>query len=264
MYGQSLKRQREDELDSDCLAHDSKVQKIYASRHAGPVTFSVSTTDLDQSLRVRAPTLTPVDSEDEDGDSGNGTAPGAFTGGLGKMGHGHRLPMLQLDINNRPTKQQQMAPSPIPHALLNHSLTINGIPTTTSSHGYFPAVSMPVPNQSQSVPNVMDEDMLVHQDGPPAVRLPSPVSDNGDAIMGDEDTEMGNYPSHLRSHVPNARPSSALVGASQHPVQAPSMEHAPTCNEGQRRRSPLVMGYRADCDKCRCKVPGHYSHIRRP
>jgi hypothetical protein len=48
-----------------------------------------------------------------------------------------------------------------------------------------------------------------------------------------------------------------------------------TGSYGSRRRSDAIsgnsegskivfsMGYRADCDKCREKVPGHYSHILR-
>lgn len=30
---------------------------------------------------------------------------------------------------------------------------------------------------------------------------------------------------------------------------------------GQGVRRSFSMGYRADCDKCRLKVPGHFSHI---
>lgn len=30
---------------------------------------------------------------------------------------------------------------------------------------------------------------------------------------------------------------------------------------GQGMRRSFSMGYRADCDKCRLKVPGHFSHI---
>lgn len=103
----------------------------------------------------------------------------------------------------------------------------------------------------------------------PEIRLPSPIS-NTDMAMVDTGTELEQgYP--YRTHTPGldygnvstqpvaAHPMSrnASRQSTPTPTPVPTLCSAPHAH----RRSALVMGYRADCDKCRCKVPGHYSHI---
>lgn len=40
---------------------------------------------------------------------------------------------------------------------------------------------------------------------------------------------------------------------------SPQPHIKPKCS--QQKKPKIFMGYRADCDKCRMGVPGHYNHI---
>lgn len=251
-----------------------------------------SATDSDQSRRFQAPTLTPIDSSDDEGNFEKQGARGLGAGRLGKpkLAHGQRPPMLHLgaDVTTAEHLRSVLASgdnlspwltgsqlgsvqsSPIPHQLVNQSLTINGVPTTTPTHGYFPAVASPIaPSAQQDLP--MTGDTTFNAVAlPPAIRLPSPISDNGDAVMAtqtgdaDADAEMSDYsvPSFTQTASPTPSADYSAVYQQTPPVMANS-HHTSACTAAPRRRSPLVMGYRADCNKCQCKVPGHYSHIRR-
>lgn len=161
-------------------------------------------------------------------------------------------------------------PSPIPHQLVNQSLTINGVPTTTPTHGYFPAEASPIAPSTQQDLHMTGDTTVNNVTLPPAVRLPSPISDNGDAVMAeniggaDADAEMGNYSPPSFTQTASPAPSAEFSGVYQQtPPVMEDNHHTSACTAAPRRRSPLVMGYRADCNKCQCKVPGHYSHIRR-
>lgn len=205
-----------------------------------------------------------------------------------KSTHGHRPPNLHLGADNnmandlRPVlasgdnlspwlQPGSVQPSPIPHQLVNQFLTINGVPTTTPTHGYFPAEASPVAAAAQQDLRMTGEMVGANVNLPPAIPLPSPISDNGNAVVdtnmntvdADADAEMGDYspPNFAQSASP--APSADFTGVYQQaPPVIPDNHHTSTCTAAPWRRSPLVMGYRADCNKCRCKVPGHYSHIR--
>jgi hypothetical protein len=176
-------------------------------------------------------------------------------------------PVLASGDNLSPWLQPgSVQPSPIPHQLVNQFLTINGVPTTTPTHGYFPADASPVLATPQHLH--VTGDMAGTNVISPGI--PTPTSDNDDAVMGtpenigdaDADAEMGDYfpPSFTQTDSP--APSTGFSGVYQQAPPVVDNHHTSTCTAAPRRRSPLVMGYRADCNKCRCKVPGHYSHIR--
>lgn len=151
-------------------------------------------------------------------------------------------------------------PSPIPHQLINQSLTINGVPTTTPTHGYFPAEASPVANVQQADLHMTQSSGVNIETLAPTLPLPSPISENGNA-----DAEMGGCsPPSFDQTVSSAPSADSADIYHQAPLVVAGTQHTFTCTETPRRRSPLVMGYRADCNKCLCKVPGHYSHIRRP
>jgi hypothetical protein len=185
----------------------------------------------------------------------------------------HPRPVLASGDNLSPwlvgSRSGSVQPSPIPHQLVNQSLTINGVPTTTPTHGYFPAEASPVAAAGQQDLCMTGDMTGTNVLFPPAIRLPSPISDNNDAVMdipentGDADAEMGDYSPLAFTQTASPAPSADYAGVYQQtpPVMA-NDHHTSTCTAAPRRRSPLVMGYRANCNKCQCKVPGHYSHIR--
>ncbi|KAJ5166643.1 uncharacterized protein N7482_005424 [Penicillium canariense] len=291
MFGQSSKRPRDDDRESAHFAHGPK--RLCPPWYPVPDAQPESAADLGQSLRFRAPTLTPADSsEEEEEGTTNGGAAAVYGGSptTARLAYGPRPPMLHLSVDANTAKQQlavlaggdnlspwhvdsqpgSLQPSPIPHQLVNQSLTINGVPTATPPLGYFPAVATPPANAPLQDQIMMEGAACNREAQAPMDRLPSPVSDNDDAIMGDPgntgdaDTEMGDCPAPSFSQL--APPALAAELANLYQQAPPPITdhyHSSTCNAVPRRRSPLVMGYRAGCNKCQCKAPGHYSHIRR-
>ena len=79
-----------------------------------------------------------------------------------------------------------------------------------------------------------------------ARRLPTPIS---------EDEAMDAFDSHTR--VPQELPYV--------PLRQPSRFAPPLAYQSPTRGKPMFsMGFRADCEMCRNRVPGHYNHIFRP
>ncbi|KAL4921599.1 hypothetical protein BDW62DRAFT_174042 [Aspergillus aurantiobrunneus] len=104
-------------------------------------------------------------------------------------------------------------------------------------------------------------------------RLPSPVSDNGDGMSGIKDTsddaEMLYEPSPLNSIPPLGSVNSSAIEAEAADMRErlssldlPDQANTKLTSTLKSPKKPVFsMGYRADCDKCRRRVPGHYSHI---
>lgn len=242
-----------------------------------------SATDLDQTLRFRASALTPVDSSDDEdnrkhvGNLGISTSPS-------RLAHGNRPPVLQL----RPSAAAQLSalaggdhlspwplsassyaadPSPIPQHVVNRSLTLSGAQSTVSSPSYFPTPT-PVAKQSEPDRNVMEDGPFNSGEWNQRAhgRLPKPAGDE-DVIMfgGDkpEDTEMDYFQSSPRNMKRTAPPPASTAGQYSQQTHEDLMKQAAVSASTHRKRPALVMGFRADCEKCRCRVPGHYSHILR-
>jgi hypothetical protein len=100
-----------------------------------------------------------------------------------------------------------------------------------------------------------------------ALRLPSPISEDEDAsgvasCRTPSDVEM-TYDS-TSTPLPFAESGGRPWTDSLVMPQAGrlSASISPKPSELPRKKPVLVMGYRADCDKCRRRVPGHYSHIK--
>ncbi|KAL2858707.1 hypothetical protein BJX68DRAFT_227073 [Aspergillus pseudodeflectus] len=101
-------------------------------------------------------------------------------------------------------------------------------------------------------------------------RLPSPVSDNGD-IRGKDatgDTEMADdTPSQHSPPVMNSAAAEAEAADMRKRLSSLDLPDQgnvePTSSVKSTKKLAFSMGYRADCDKCRRRVPGHYSHIIR-
>lgn len=96
--------------------------------------------------------------------------------------------------------------------------------------------------------------------------LPSPISEGdhwrrhmlspiqgADEMMGRWAMETEEQDGKIEMEIPEK----AGTGQAHHPGRS-RVEY------GTGRGKPmLVMGYRADCEKCRARVPGHYSHVVR-
>ncbi|KAJ5092115.1 hypothetical protein NUU61_006985 [Penicillium alfredii] len=282
MFG--LKRLRDD-LEQDGI-FSPEAKKICSQ-------VAPESSDLDQTLRFRAPTLTPVDSSDDE--DHQDASHGAHKTSPTKPVLGHRPPALQLNpANSIATSQRSilangdelspwissgrssnsLQPSPIPHNLVNQSLNLTGPASAAPAQDYFPSDILPVihaPNPGP--PNVMEGVAPSKVDPHTAtVRLPSPVSDDDTMANGKtppSDAEMMYFSPHPSSPpsfsgCPNVTawtaPSMIPEPQSTRPCAGPLQRAIPSM---PRKKPALVMGYRADCDKCRHKVPGHYSHIIR-
>ncbi|KAJ5975319.1 hypothetical protein N7481_009026 [Penicillium waksmanii] len=272
---QSLKRSRDDDGD----LHPLGPKKTRPWQGHGSNSFSLpvpESADIDQALRFRAPTLTPIDSSDEE-DAQNTNSHALYTGTTTKVFR-PKPSNLHLDLNpnlnQAPAKillsGDDLSPWQQAYALNhyeNHSLDINASALTAPGFGHDDFE--PTPALTPAVDTPMDmEDITPFNKEPPIIRLPSPVSDT-DMAMCDtmSDTELV-YPGTYPTRVPT--PGLDYGNMSPHPVAAHPMSRSTSNQSATRtptpcpiphRRSALVMGYRADCDKCRCKVPGHYSHI---
>jgi hypothetical protein len=190
-----------------------------------------------------------------------------------------------------------LQPSPIPHHLINQSLNISGGRTATPIHGHFTLNMHPERINARSIGAQM---LAVKSPGPRTEeetdwwrrrRLPSPISEGGDAVvdrMGATETNSDGYsgrsPFHDNLVWPASPPSmdvdyqtpsdqwssvpepNAVGGGpvGRATLAGPSHESVTGLNAASGKgKVSFSMGYRADCEKCRLKVPGHYSHIVR-
>lgn len=159
------------------------------------------------------------------------------------------------------------------HSITPHSLSTSHIAATPcdsldSQHPKLPIISVSDSTVSPSHSVQLTGDTLWWR----CPRLLSPVSDNGDGIPGAKDSSNDSemvYDTSLES------PSSLGPGNSfAMDAEAADMRQRLSSLDlpGQANTKPnghlkppkkpgFSMGYRADCDKCRSRVPGHYSHI---
>lgn len=100
-------------------------------------------------------------------------------------------------------------------------------------------------------------------------RLPSPIrEDEGSPSKSSKasisDAEMACAPSQTVSP-----PHHIVDPIQQHEAPfinypgKPMLSRRPSNSSPAKRKVMFSMGYRADCEKCRNKVPGHYNHIIR-
>ncbi|RJE18926.1 hypothetical protein PHISCL_08744 [Aspergillus sclerotialis] len=103
-------------------------------------------------------------------------------------------------------------------------------------------------------------------------RLPSPISEDESSFTKSTKASFDDAEMAYSSPQPVSPPSYELhrVSAPTPLNRSPSMVYPERMRQQNHRSgSPptkkvsFSMGYRADCDKCRNKIPGHYSHIIR-
>ncbi len=96
-------------------------------------------------------------------------------------------------------------------------------------------------------------------------RLPSPISEDGDMIISSSMntasptgmTEQMMHRLDMRSNqVSEAQPTHSSAR-----WKDPATSNLASSVKGGKLM--LSMGYRADCEKCRTRVPGHYNHVVR-
>lgn len=254
-----------------------KSLKFGSSWQTVPGTVPDYATDLDQTLRFRDAALTPVDSSDDEDKHEIMDATVSA-----KSVHGNRPPALQLSPNSVHlavlASGDQLSPwpvnghhlpsaqsSPIPHSMVGHSLNLCTTPSALSTPAYFPPQSV-----ASLQPDINMMDVSFHKEAHSAhqirVRLPSPVSDDDAEMVNGPKTptdEMDMSFSHQTSPVQGFRPSTPPMGQYSRQTVEDLMQQVAKVTPPQRKKPALVMGYRADCEKCRCRVPGHYSHIIR-
>lgn len=104
-------------------------------------------------------------------------------------------------------------------------------------------------------------------------RFPSPIDDADEHMtpINQADGMMGRLNMNNLSSPHNLNSSQVLESNSGEVQRETSLWRSVVEQQGRRERHShepevprsgrLTMGYRADCDKCIQKVPGHYSHV---
>jgi hypothetical protein len=134
---------------------------------------------------------------------------------------------------------------------------------------------IPTPIHSSFAPYIRSEKASVHHDVDFADdealvdrfrrgrRLPSPISEGEMSPsviidgMGDMQMEVDNS-----SHPERETPTKKGHTRSKHSLRNwTGSGFPPELNGNMGMKKSFSMGYRADCEKCRLRVPGHFSHI---
>ncbi|KAF3391811.1 hypothetical protein DPV78_010303 [Talaromyces pinophilus] len=193
-----------------------------------------------------------------------------------------------------------LQPSPIPHHLLSQSLTISGGRTSTPIYSHF-TLNMNKDLMADSSRDTSSAALTPTTQNTNESnwwrrrRLPSPISEAGDIFSEMErsnsiDKDNGNQkdwpdspssmdvdgdtPSNIYLQVPERNlgfstqmPAKAetepAIPISTTSTSATESTKRPSVTAPKREKISFSMGYRADCEKCQMRVPGHYSHIIR-
>lgn len=171
--------------------------------------------------------------------------------------------------------------SPIPQPFQMERLARDGtrIATPIYSHFNHADSSAPVRSSATTSTTFFSQDLsstshsLFHR----RRALPSPISE--DESMNSPTTMTGSMlrrlnmnhhtSSHPNNHTPVTTPDSpmpkTLVGDAMMATGEPSIreQRRGAIVGGPQGKAILSMGFRSDCEKCRQKVPGHWSHVLR-
>lgn len=221
------------------------------------------------------PTLTPIESsDDDDGDylkswSNNVTnatslqeqPPSGSLSDTMDVDMGRELPslvngdagLLPFPTNTR-NHNGSVQPSPIPRSLVDQSLNI----TPANYNSAVPMDHCPTLSTGGSDIKIQEPAWQCYP------RLPSPISEDGDIPASDyksssNDAEMSYTLSHPAS--PHGFDSHHDQEQQRGTSEVAGPSSSVTKTTPSKKKVTFFMGYRADCDKCQRKVPGHYSHI---
>lgn len=160
-------------------------------------------------------------------------------------------------------------PSPIPHGLVNQSLNITTPTCDTFTMGQ-QSESTIEPKSAQHTDQVSLNDSDADKSHDTAwwyrQRLPSPISEDEGSFTKSTKASSDDAEMAFSSPQPVSPPSyDAPTHMNESPMVYPERIRQPIYLSPSRptKKVSFSMGYRADCDKCRNKIPGHYSHIVR-
>ncbi|KAI9042246.1 uncharacterized protein KD926_005746 [Aspergillus affinis] len=266
MFGFSSKRQREHgelaDVDSSACHERKKLcpLPLRASPNTSQKPSFIEAHHVDS--RTGLSTITLVESSDDDDDNDAGAKKYNITDQLPRStSQSHTLRMgMEIDSggNTFPSlwtastnNDGAIQPSPIPNSLVNQSLIISERhDVSMGSQDSLSPVYHHEPNPEKA------QDPASWQDQ----RLPSPVSESEDGLPSSmnsvSDVDMAYGISHTACSSPADRASLWQSSVHLHPRPNPVAKP-------RNKKATLSMGFRADCEKCHQKVPGHYSHIIR-
>ena len=206
-------------------------------------------------------TITPTDSEDEISPKCAASAPGgpnekAQSGGGVKKAETYQedvemamgSPQRRCTARDLDLDAMMLSPKPSPFTVLpndqppkNFCEASNGGRMPTPIYGHFQTGASTDPISSEHVAHqaTLDSDYEKHMR---ARRLPTPIS---------EDEAMDTFDS----------PDDDMVDIQTPKLRQPARFPMPSSPTTKRNKPMFSMGFRADCDLCRNRVPGHYNHI---
>ncbi|KAF7118084.1 hypothetical protein CNMCM5793_007470 [Aspergillus hiratsukae] len=182
---------------------------------------------------------------------------------------------IQQDWPGSTPRNGSVQPSPIPHNLVNQFLNISEQSKvfTISEHNSAGNLSPIAMDQAfvESTVKIAHREKLSTKSSQDTSgttqRLPSPISEDENAMscgkcsMSDAEMASGPSRSTSRALTPFQQDSSQWFGTIESQQQAKQSGYAN--GPHLSKKVSFSMGFRADCDKCLRKVPGHYSHIIR-
>lgn len=129
----------------------------------------------------------------------------------------------------------------------------NGGRIPTPIYGHFTSIDTAMDTdtaESSQMQQEMDHDLFIRRR-----RLPSPISE--DEAMDSPTTVAG-----VMLHRLDMAHETDTVPATDSPRSKPRPVGRGDNNGAEKKgKITLAMGYRADCEKCKNRVPGHYSHF---
>jgi hypothetical protein len=247
------------------------------NRHTTPPTFTFGT---GYPAQPAPPTITPADSESED--TPTTTEPKSFFSPYSSSPGGTLIPSdppspyLESLESSQPT---QMSDAPIYADDFEMEDTAHFSPAHSQTQ-HSPSISgrIPTPIHSSFAPFIRAEKASLHHDVDFADdealvdrfrrgrRLPSPISEGEMSPsvivdgLGDMQMEVDKSSSqHEQERLET--PTKKGHQRSKHSLRQWSGFGGDMSSAGVGMKRSFSMGYRSDCEKCRMKVPGHFSHI---
>lgn len=92
-------------------------------------------------------------------------------------------------------------------------------------------------------------------------RLPSPISEDESMLFSVNTISPSGMTEEMMNRLDVRLDDSCSPTEDIPRVERPPAEEAASIQT--RTKAKLLMGYRADCEKCRARVPGHYNHLIR-
>jgi hypothetical protein len=210
------------------------------SMFGGPVCISRESSKMDYDMEM-----------DEDDIRSQPPESPAFS----SMGNFMRPAMLQPSLfNSDSANSNGRIPTPIHPTFKRGSMSGLGYPMSGSAGGVDISnqsiSSMPAPPVWNGPRHDMEDER--------SRRMPSPIS---------EDDDIPDTPTALTQSQLSRLSFSHVNTADQMDTESPANLALPPTPRGRKRSGALTgmgrfsMGYRDDCEKCRQRVPGHYSHF---